>query len=254
MPAQRRRDTLELSDLEQALSAVQLITSAARELSPQLAQQLERALPTVASALVFTAEAMPHRADWYQVIHVRGTELPDDLRTVAVEIREAAGARSQKARQALLRDLTETSPDAVSPASLNQARREAAHRQRLLRTPSYDYETLRGLRGEPTVRATRTAVSRMRAKNQLFTVSATVGRTVVIPAFLLTDACEPRPELQPLLEPLLTAGLGPWQLWTWLTSPTGLLSGQVPEAVAAEPATAERAAVAARRFAAQASE
>jgi hypothetical protein len=58
------------------------------------------------------------------------------------------------------------------------------------------------------------------------------NRSIVVPAFQLTDAGEPRPELHPLLEQLLLARINGWAVWTWLTHPSSLLSGDVPERVA----------------------
>ncbi|WP_091322477.1 hypothetical protein [Geodermatophilus ruber] len=50
------------------------------------------------------------------------------------------------------------------------------------------------------------------------------GRDQLVPAVLLTEAGEPRPELRPLLEVLLDAdGLGGWSIWTWLTAHSSLL-------------------------------
>jgi hypothetical protein len=57
------------------------------------------------------------------------------------------------------------------------------------------------------------------------------GETL-IPAFQLDDAGELRPELGAVLEPLLTAGMDPWQVWSWLTQPAGLLGGEVPHEAA----------------------
>ena len=67
-----------------------------------------------------------------------------------------------------------------------------------------------------------------------------------MPAFQLTEAGEPRPDLLPVLEPLLAARMDPWRAWAWLTQPAALLGGQVPERAAADPAEADvvrRAAV-----------
>jgi len=50
-----------------------------------------------------------------------------------------------------------------------------------------------------------------------------------------------------MLDVLLNGGIDGWPLWTWLTSPTSLLSGQTPEAVAKT--APERAMTAATRFA-----
>jgi len=69
--------------------------------------------------------------------------------------------------------------------------------------------------------------------------------TIAVPAFQLTAAGQPRPELRPLLEVLLGARLGGWAAWTWLTSPSSFLSGEVPERIAVtDPARALRAATA----------
>lgn len=72
--------------------------------------------------------------------------------------------------------------------------------------------------------------------------------SAVIPAFQLSDAGEPRAELRPLLGRLLGAGIDTWTAWTWLTQPSSLLSGEVPERAAAT--VPERALRAATRFAA----
>jgi len=50
-----------------------------------------------------------------------------------------------------------------------------------------------------------------------------------------------------MLDVLLDSGIDGWPLWTWLTSPTSLLSGQTPETVAKT--APNRAAAAATRFA-----
>lgn len=162
--------------------------------------------------------------------------------------RDLAGQRSQQTRTDLLRQLIVETPEPVSAASLEQAKRDAARRNRLLATPHVTYEQLRQLRGDQSVNATRTSVSRAKSARRLFTVPLQ-RKGVVIPGFLLDEHGEPRPELQPLLEPLMAAQMGPWQMWTWLAEPAALLSGLIPAEAAADPATVERAARAARRLA-----
>ena len=71
----------------------------------------------------------------------------------------------------------------------------------------------------------------------------------MVPAFQLTAEGEPRPDLAPVLEPLLTAGMDPWRAWIWLTQPAGLLGGLVPERAVTDPADAGLVAHAARRLA-----
>ena len=53
---------------------------------------------------------------------------------------------------------------------------------------------------------------------------------LVVPAFQLDAAGEPRPELAPLLEPLLGAGMDGWRAWAWLTRPAALPRGWCPSA------------------------
>jgi len=65
--------------------------------------------------------------------------------------------------------------------------------------------------------------------------------------FQLDQLGQSRPELQPMLDVLLTNGIDGWPLWTWLTSPTSLLSGQTPESVPRR--APHRAMTAATRFA-----
>jgi hypothetical protein len=55
-----------------------------------------------------------------------------------------------------------------------------------------------------------------------------VDGQVVYPAFQFTDQGALRDEITTLIEVLQVAGLGPWQTWTWLVEPTGMLSGEVP--------------------------
>lgn len=132
------------------------------------------------------------------------------------------------------------------PPALAQARRLATHRDALLATPVLTHQTLRELRGDARESSTRTWVTRRRDAGDLFTVTHH-GRTL-IPAFQLDDQGEPRAELQPVLRALLGGGVRGWALWTWLTSATNLLSGEVPQRVArTEPHRVLRAA---ERFAA----
>jgi hypothetical protein len=127
-----------------------------------------------------------------------------------------------------------------------QAQRLAGHRDALLATPLYTYGSLCELRGDARESSTRTWLSRRKAENKMFTVTHN-GRTL-IPAFQLDERGDPRPELQPLLAALQGGAVQGWTLWTWLTSPTSLLSGAVPEQLArTEPTRALRAA---ERFAA----
>ena len=78
--------------------------------------------------------------------------------------------------------------------------------------------------------------------------SPTVGARI-IPAFQFdAAAAEPRPELEPVLQTLIDAGVQSWALWTWLTASTPLLSGEVPEQLVRS--NPQRVLRAAQRFAA----
>ncbi|QDP95667.1 hypothetical protein FOE78_06885 [Microlunatus elymi] len=137
--------------------------------------------------------------------------------------------------------------DLTPPAAIEQARRQADHRRRMLSTPVYTYETLGELLGHAQQATTRTWVSRKRSARLLFTVK--IDNQLIIPAFQLTDEGEPRQDLAGLVGPLLEAGVDGWALWTWLASSSPLLSGAVPiELVETEPQRAYRAA---ERFAAR---
>jgi hypothetical protein len=74
------------------------------------------------------------------------------------------------------------------------------------------------------------------------------GDSLRVPALMVTAGGETRPELQPLLHELRAAGIDGRTATTWLSSPSSLLSGEVPEQVArTDQARATRAAA---RFAA----
>ena len=114
--------------------------------------------------------------------------------------------------------------------------RQARLREELLATPTHTYETLAQVRGTE-VNATRFRIHKSAGAHRLLVV-APEGRTLV-PAFQLTDDGEPRPDLLPVLEPLLAARMDPWRVWAWLTQPAALLGGQVPQEAAADPDEAD---------------
>lgn len=143
-------------------------------------------------------------------------------RVQAVQAEHAAATRDE-----LVHTLMAGNVPLIPPATVAQAQRLATHRDALLATHIHTHGSLSDLRGDAKESSTRTWLSRRKAENKVFTVAHN-GRTL-IPAFQLDDQGEPRPELQPLLAALQDAGVHDWTLWTWLTSPTSLLSGAVPE-------------------------
>ncbi len=137
-------------------------------------------------------------------------------------------------------------PQHAVPVALVRLRRLADLRDRLLASPCFTYDTLAAVRDAST-EATRLEVVRAAAARRLLVVSA--GERRLVPAFQLGEDGEPRPDLVPLVEPLLAAGMDPWRVWGWLTQPVALLGGLVPERAAADPQQADLARRAADRLA-----
>jgi hypothetical protein len=181
-------------------------------------------------------------------VEVRGVSRHEVLEALHLhaEVQVAKAAHTADVRDSLVRTLMGKGVSLVPPASLAQAQRLAAHRDALLATPVYTHESLQQMRGDTRASSTRTWLSRRKDARELFTVKHD-GRTV-IPAFQLDADAEPRPELQPVLQTLIDAGVQSWALWTWLTSPTSLLSGEIPEQLVRS--TPHRVLRAAERFAA----
>ena len=71
----------------------------------------------------------------------------------------------------------------------------------------------------------------------------------MLPGFQFTATGDPRPDLAPVLTPLLSAGMEAWNAWAWLSQPAALLGGLVPHEAAADPETADLAQHAAVRLA-----
>jgi hypothetical protein len=163
------------------------------------------------------------------------------------KVRDLQADHAASTREELLQALMVHHVSLVPSATVAQMQRLATHRNALLATPLFTHESLRQLRGDAGDSATRTWLARRRAAHSLFTI--THNGKALIPAFQLDEHGEPRAELQPILATLIQAGIAGWALWTWLTSPTSLLSGGVPEQLAR---TAPRRVLrAAERFAAR---
>jgi hypothetical protein len=143
----------------------------------------------------------------------------------ALQADHAAAIRGDLLHALMLQNVSLT-----PPATLAQAQRLATRRAALLATPVLTHDMLRQLRGDASTSTTRTWVTRRRDENTLFTVKHD-GRTL-IPAFQFNEQGELRDELQSILSALINAGIQGWSLWTWLTTPTSLLSGGIPEQVA----------------------
>ncbi|MCX6398784.1 MAG: hypothetical protein NTX33_02490 [Propionibacteriales bacterium] len=120
-------------------------------------------------------------------------------------------------------------PAHAVPLALVQLRHQARVRATLLAGASHSYASLAEIR-RTSENATRFAVHKAAERRALLVVPHDGG--TLIPAFQLDEAGELRPELGPVLEPLLASTMDPWQVWAWLTQPAGLLGGAVPHEAA----------------------
>lgn len=171
----------------------------------------------------------------------------DDVEQALALLDAARGHQADLGREfgrALLLAMTDAGMPALPPALAAAAQRLAAHKQRLLDAGVFTYGTLGAVRGAQEA-AVRTWVSRERSSLLLIKDS---GR-VLLPAVQFDDGGVLRPEVASMVRLLRDAGLDGWQLWSWLVSPTGLLSGQAPADVAAN--APDRAHRAAERYAAE---
>lgn len=132
-------------------------------------------------------------------------------------------------------------PEHAVPVGLVVLARQARMRTALLATLWHTYETLGEVRGT-SVDATRFAVHKAASEHRLLVVP--LDERAVVPAFQLGADGELRPELAPVIAPLLKARMDPWRAWVWLTQPAALTLGVAPEK--ADP---ELARVAAERLA-----
>ncbi|MFC7493156.1 MULTISPECIES: hypothetical protein [unclassified Nocardioides] len=137
-------------------------------------------------------------------------------------------------------------PEHAVPVALVLLARQARLRAALLETPWFTYETLAEVRGA-SVDATRYAVHKAAQMHRLLVVP--VDERSVVPAFQLTPEGEHRPDLAPVLEPLLAARMDPWRAWAWLTQPAALTLGKAPERAVTDPGLADLVRHAATRLA-----
>ena len=118
----------------------------------------------------------------------------------------------------------------VSEATQKQAKRTANARVRLIQDEgAATYHSLAEMRGTGQGGA-RSWVNRLRRDNLLFTVEVN-GKTLIPMVQLTSDGQLDELVSEHLVKPLLSAGMEPWSLWSWLTSPTGLLSGDIPAVI-----------------------
>ncbi|MGQ0671083.1 MAG: hypothetical protein ACT4PO_15725 [Actinomycetota bacterium] len=158
--------------------------------------------------------------------------------------RRAPEARQEVAR-ALGPSLADLDP--VPYATVEQARRLAALRASLLREGALSTAAIAEARGITRNNA-RQWISRLRKSNRLFTVGHE-GETLV-PAFLLDEQFQPKPEVSEPIKALREVGEDGWALWAWFVTPSAWLDGRVPaEVLTSDP---QRVAEGARQRAASA--
>lgn len=146
---------------------------------------------------------------------------------------------------ALLAAMTAAGIPALPEPNAVLAQRRSVLRRRLLASGSFSNKDIAVLR-DINESSARTFVAREREKHRLFTVKHE-GRTLV-PQILLDADGEPTAVCR-AVEALVPLGLDGWELWSWLASPSGWLSGEVPaEVLAADP---ERAMAAVRAYASE---
>lgn len=176
--------------------------------------------------------------------HVEVTGLSAVELRLAIQLYHAVESSQAESRSALYsRSLAMLEADIpLNPRSTQrQIQRGTALRAELLENSGYEtYESLAAAR--QTLRSSvRTWASRLRERGDLFTIR--FKGTTLIPAAQLTDSGELDEAIADMVRPLLASGLDSWSLWSWLCSPTGLLSGGVPVEVAAQnPGRARKAA------------
>jgi len=139
--------------------------------------------------------------------------------------RRAPEARAELAR-ALGPSLADLDP--VPHATVEQARRLATMRASLLREGALSTATTAEARGMTRNNA-RQWISRHRKAHRLFTITHE-GETLV-PAFLLDEELEPRPEARAAIQALRECGENGWALWAWFATPSAWLGGRVPAEV-----------------------
>lgn len=178
-------------------------------------------------------------ADHLEVTGLSAVEL-----RLAIQLYRAVESSQAESRSALYsRSLAMLEADVpLNPRSTQrQIQRGTALRADLLENSGYEtYESLADTR--QTLRSSvRTWVSRLRERGDLFTIK--FKGTTLIPSVQLTDSGELNDAVADIVRPLVSSGLDSWSIWSWLCSPTGLLSGDVPVDVSAKnPKRARRAA------------
>ncbi len=179
------------------------------------------------------------------------TKPTESLRRLARFLSAASDIQAEEAaaqRPALLKAMMLSGIDPVPAATIDQARRLARQRERLLASGAYTTDALRELRGDATASATRTWIARHRAAGDLFTV--TYEGAALAPALQFDHNGVLLSAIAGVLGALGPTGLGGWETWTWFSAASAWLGGATPVDVLAH--DVGRVVRAAERFASNA--
>jgi hypothetical protein len=194
-----------------------------------------------------TFDLQPMGNDEYRIPGVSEARLRAALALLSAADRLRADSADER-RDLLVRAMMVADFDPVPEATINQARRLAEHRGKLLASGAYTMAALTRLRGAASESSTRTWLTRRRHGHDLFSV--TLEAATLVPAFQLDEAGEPVAGMRPVLVALDDAGIEGWATWTWFRSTSGWLGGRRPvDLLGTEP---ERVAAAAQRLASNA--
>lgn len=182
------------------------------------------------------AEIVEH-PDHVEVVGRSGDDIAQALALLDAA-RHRQEALGRELEQSLLLAMTDAGMPALPPARATAAQRLAAHKQRLLAQGAFTYATLADARG-----AQESSVRTWASREKHSVLLLKDGGRTLLPAVQFDDSGQPRREIVELIQTLREVGLDSWQLWSWLVSPTGLLSGRAPAEIAAQaPARTRRAA------------
>jgi hypothetical protein len=164
-----------------------------------------------------------------------GVELPATVEVLHRSWPPPTSPRWRASDEATARDLrAEFAPPTGTLEELMDELEDSRHPWTMLRSAGWlSLTELAARRGEEDVAAIGAWVYARRRKRALIALDPPGLRSMVVPAFQLTAAGDPRPELRPLFAVLLGAtGLDGWSVWSWMTSANGDLAGDSPERVA----------------------
>ena len=183
--------------------------------------------------------------------HVEVVGLNKEDVEYAICLYQEVGSERLRARTALASYINQAllaeGVELVPAASQRQIQRSASLLKQLVEVQGAEtYASLSELRGTQES-SVRTWVSRARKQHEMFTVELQ-GQTLV-PQVQLTDSGNINPLIADLARPLIMAKLDGWSIWSWLTRPSGFLSGEVPALISRT--NAKRANKAAERYAAE---